>query len=181
TIGAVGLLTSLDDLIAGRPQAGDALVLIGATQAHLGGHLGQSALLAEAFGIETGDAPPVDLTAERAHGDFILSARKHIRACTDLSDGGLALAAFEMASGAGLGIALQSADIAQLYGEDQARYIIATSNAPALLAQAAAAGVPAAVVGEFGGDSVTFGGDSASLAELSHIYRSAFATALGLM
>jgi phosphoribosylformylglycinamidine synthase subunit PurL len=177
----VGLLTSLDDLIAGRPQAGDALVLIGATQARLGGHLGQSALLAEAFGIEAGDAPPVDLTAERAHGDFILSARTHIRACTDLSDGGLALAAFEMASGAGLGIALHSADIAQLYGEDQARYIIATPNAPALLAQAEAAGVPAAVVGEFGGDMVNFGGDSASLAELSHIYRSAFATALGLM
>jgi phosphoribosylformylglycinamidine synthase len=176
TIGAVGLLASLDDLIAGRAQAGDALVLIGATQ----GHLGQSALLAEAFGIEGGDAPPVDLATERKHGDFILTARAHIRACTDLADGGLALAAFEMAQGAGLGLALTSADIAQLFGEDQARYIVATDNAPALLAQAAQAGVPAAVVGHFGGEAVNFGGDSAALADLAGIYRGAFAQALGL-
>jgi phosphoribosylformylglycinamidine synthase subunit PurL len=176
TIGAVGILPSLDDLIAGRPQNGDALVLIGAT----GGHLGQSALLAEAFGIEAGDAPPVDLQAERAHGDFILSARAHIRACTDLSDGGLALAAFEMAEGAEIGLTLNQSDIAQLFGEDQARYIIATSDAPALLALAAGAGVPAAVVGQFGGAQISLGGDTAPLSDLAQLYRSAFATALGL-
>ena len=176
TIGAVGLLARLDDLIAGQPQSGDALVMIGAAQ----GHLGQSALLAEAFGIERGDAPPVDLQAERKHGDFILSARAHIRACTDLSDGGLALAAFEMAQGAGVGLTLDSAEIAQLYGEDQARYILATANAPALLALAAQAGVPAAQVGVFGGDMVNLGGDIAPLAELSNSYRSGFAAALGL-
>ncbi len=176
TIGAVGLLSSLDDLIAGHPQAGDALVLIGANH----GHLGQSALLAEAFSIEAGDAPAVDLATERAHGDFILSARAHIRACTDLGDGGLALAAFEMADGAAIGLTLNQSDIAQLFGEDQARYIIATSNAPALLAQAAAAGVPAAQVGHFGGTKVSFGSDSADLADLSALYRSSFAQALGL-
>ncbi len=176
TIGAVGLLASLDDLIAGTPAAGDALVLIGATQ----GHLGQSALLAEVFGIEAGDAPPVDLEAERKHGDFILSARKLSRACTDLSDGGLALAAFEMASGAGVGLSLDSADIAQLFGEDQARYIVATADAPALLALAAKAGVPAAKVGGFGGDMVNLGGDTAPLADLTATYRGAFAAALGL-
>jgi phosphoribosylformylglycinamidine synthase len=176
TIGAVGLLTSLDDLIAGRPTDGDALVLIGATM----GHLGQSALLAEAFGIDSGDAPPVDLVAERLHGDFILSARAHIRACSDLSDGGLALAAFEMATGAGIGLTLNDGDIARLFGEDQARYIVATADAPALLNLAAKAGVPAAQVGQFGGDQVSFGGDAAPLADLSATYRGAFAAALGL-
>ena len=177
TIGAVGLLASLDDLIAGRPASGDALVLIGATS----GHLGQSALLAEAFGIEAGDAPPVDLLAERLHGDFILSARAHIRACSDLSDGGLALAAFEMATGAGIGLTLNDGDIAQLFGEDQARYIVATADAPALLKLAAKAGVPAAQVGQFGGDQVSLGGDTAPLADLTAIYRGAFAAALGLV
>lgn len=176
TIGAVGILASLDDLIAGRPAADDALVMIGAAL----GHLGQSALLAEAFGIESGDAPPVDLIAERAHGAFILSARSHIRACTDLGDGGLALAAFEMAEGAGLGVTLDTGDIAQLFGEDQARYIVATADAPALLAMAAAAGVPAAQVGQFGGDAVSLGGDAAPLADLSRLYRAGFAAALGL-
>ena len=39
-------------------------------------------------------APPVDLDAERRNGDFILRNRALIRACADLSDGGLALASF---------------------------------------------------------------------------------------
>ncbi len=104
TIGAVGLLASLDDLIAGLPQDGDIALVIGETH----GHLGQSALLAEAFGREEGDAPPVDLAAERLHGEFLRANRALLRAATDLSDGGLALAAFEMAEGAGLGVTLDT-------------------------------------------------------------------------
>ena len=178
TIGAVGILRSMDELIAGKPQAGDVAVLVGQTA----GHLGQSALLAEAFGIEAGDAPPVDLTAERKHGDFIRAARGMIRACSDLSDGGLALAAFEMAEAAGLGLTLEAGQTAQLFGEDQARYLLAVAPADlAVLVQAAkAAGVPVASVGSFGGSAVTFGADTALLADLSRLYRSAFAAAVGV-
>lgn len=59
--------------------------------------------------------------------------------------GGLALAAFEMAERAGLGSDPESGDIAQL-GEDQARYLVACSQAQAtaLLDAAKAAGVPVA-------------------------------------
>ncbi len=178
TIGAVGILRSMDELIAGKPQAGDVAVLVGQTT----GHLGQSALLAEAFGIEAGDAPPVDLTAERKHGDFVRASRGMIRACTDLSDGGLALAAFEMAEAAGLGLTLEAGETAQLFGEDQARYLLAVAPADlADLVQAAkAAGVPVASVGSFGGSVVTFGSDTALLADLSRLYRSAFALAVGV-
>ena len=178
TIGAVGILRSMDELIAGKPQAGDAAVLVGQTT----GHLGQSALLAEAFGIEAGDAPPVDLAAERKHGDFVRASRGMIRACTDLSDGGLALTAFEMAEAAGLGLTLEAGETAQLFGEDQARYLLAVAPADlADLVQAAkAAGVPVASVGSFGGSAVTFGADTALLADLSRLYRSAFAAAVGV-
>ncbi|MFN4191383.1 MAG: phosphoribosylformylglycinamidine synthase subunit PurL [Tabrizicola sp.] len=178
TIGAVGLLETLDELIAGRPVEGDLAVLVGETQ----GHLGQSALLAEAFGIEAGDAPPVDLAAERRHGEFVRANRKSIRACTDLSDGGLALAAFELAEGAGLGVTLEVAGIPSLFGEDQARYLVAASAeaAEALVAAGKTAGVPVAVVGRFGGESVVLGGDSAPMAELSRLYRTAFAETVGL-
>jgi phosphoribosylformylglycinamidine synthase len=177
TIGAVGLLADLNDLIAGQPSAGDLAVLIGATQ----GHLGQSALLAEAFGIEAGDAPFVDLQAERRNGDFVLANRALIGACCDLSDGGLALAAFEMAEGARLGVTLDDGDTATLFGEDQARYLVACAAFEAgLLVQAGKeAGVPVSVVGRFGGDLVRFGGDSAGLAGLSTLYRSAFEQAVG--
>ena len=80
-----------------------------------------------------------------------------------LIPGGLALAAFELAEAAGLGVTLDSADIAQLYGEDQARYLVACTpaNAEALARAAQEAGVPLARVGRFGGDAVTLGGDSA--------------------
>ena len=57
TIGGVGLIDDLSNLIAGLPSEGDVAIVIGETR----GHLGQSALAAEAFGIEEGDAPPVDL------------------------------------------------------------------------------------------------------------------------
>ena len=67
TIGAIGLLASLDDLIRMAPHEGDVLLLLGTTR----GHLGQSALLAELYGREEGDAPPVDLAAERAAGIFL--------------------------------------------------------------------------------------------------------------
>ncbi len=177
TIGAVGILTDLADVISGQPAPGDLALLIGVTR----GHLGQSALLAEAFGIEAGDAPPVDLTAERTHGEFVLANRGAIGACSDLSDGGLALAAFEMADPAGMGVTLTSGDIGQLFGEDQARYLVAcdAAGATALMAAAAKAGVPVAEVGYFGGQSVTLGTDSAPMAALSALYRGAFAQAVG--
>ncbi len=176
TIGAVGILASLDDLISGRPASADVALLIGETR----GHLGQSAVLAEAFGIEAGDAPQVDLAAEKRNGEFLQSVRKHLSAATDLSDGGLALAAFEMAEGAGLGLRLEAADIGMLFGEDQARYLVACSDANAALIEAAAAkaGVPVARVGQFGGDQVDLGGETASMADLSALYRSAFAAAV---
>lgn len=176
TIGAVGLIADLDQIIAGQPRGGDVALLIGATA----GHLGQSALAAEAWGIETGDAPPVDLAAERRNGDFLLAHRAHIGAATDLSDGGLALAAFEMAEAAGIGVALDAGDIPTLFGEDQARYLLAcpAAEAETLIEAAAREGVPAALVGRFGGDRVTLGTDGAPLAELSQLYRTAFARAI---
>ncbi|MDE3123541.1 MAG: phosphoribosylformylglycinamidine synthase subunit PurL [Paracoccaceae bacterium] len=176
TIGAVGLLASLDDLIAGRPQDGELAVVIGETR----GHLGQSALLAEVFNREDGDAPPVDLSAERRNGDFLLAHRDLFTAATDLSDGGLALAAFEMAESAGIGLTLESADTGLLFGEDQARYLVSCSfdQAEALMVAGGQAGVTVAAVGRFGGDKVRLGGSEAPLAELSALYRGAFGAAI---
>lgn len=177
TIGAVGLISHVDQTITGQPQAGDLLLLLGATE----GHLGQSALLAEVFNREEGDAPPVDLAAERAAGQFILDNHDWIGACADLSDGGLALAAFEMAEAAGIGVTLDTADMAQLFGEDQGRYIVACGfdAAEAIMVAAGQAGVPVATVGRFGGENVVLGASQATLAEMSALYRNTFAEQLG--
>tara|TARA_R110002049_G_scaffold23545_3_gene83340 strand:- start:57622 stop:59781 length:2160 start_codon:yes stop_codon:yes gene_type:complete len=173
TIGAVGLLDHTDQIITQNLKSGDVAVLIGTTT----GHLGQSALLSEAFGRAEGDAPHVDLAVERRHGDFVRALAGKVSACTDLSDGGLALAAFEMAEAADMGVTLDSDDTATLFGEDQARYLLACSSdqAATLIAAAEAKGIPAAQVGTFGGDRVSFGTSTAPLADL----RVTFATTFG--
>ncbi|MDV4167885.1 phosphoribosylformylglycinamidine synthase subunit PurL [Rhodovulum sp. FJ3] len=172
TIGAVGLLNTLDDLIAGAAEDGQLALLVGETA----GHLGQSALLAEVFNREDGDAPHVDLDAELRNGDFIRANRELIGACNDLSDGGLAMAAFEMAEAGGVGVQLDSSDTPFLFGEDQARYLIACTfdQAEALMSAAAQAGVSIVTVGKFGGETVKLGDTEATLAEMSAIYRDAF-------
>ncbi len=177
TIGAVGLIENLDDLIAGLPAEGDIALVIGDTF----GHLGQSALALEAFGREDGDAPQVDLTAERANGEFLRAHRKAVKGAADLTDGGLALAAFELAEAAGVGITLDAEDIPTLFGEDQARYLVIcdAAGAAALESAALTSDIALTRVGRFGGNTVTLGDDSAPLADLSRLYRTAFAAAIG--
>lgn len=162
-IGAVGVIedASLATGIAISP--GQHLILIGDTK----GELGQSIYLREILGREDGAPPEVNLTAERKNGDFV---RAHIlsgavAACHDLSDGGLAVALAEMALAGNTGLEL-SAPATQLpahafwFGEDQARYILATSTPAPLLAAAAAAGIPAQHIGHATGDSLKLSGAS---------------------
>ncbi|RMH44677.1 MAG: phosphoribosylformylglycinamidine synthase subunit PurL [Alphaproteobacteria bacterium] len=178
TIGAVGLVAHIDEVIGALPEDGQIALLVGETA----GHLGQSALLAEVFNREEGDAPPVDLEAERRNGEFVLENRELVAAATDLSDGGLALAAFEMAEAAGIGVTIDAdGSTAFLFGEDQGRYLLAAGfdQAEALMVRAAEAGVPIRAVGRFGGDTVRLGEAEAPLAELSDIYRNTFARLFG--
>jgi phosphoribosylformylglycinamidine synthase len=172
TIGAVGLLDSLDDLIGGVARDGHVAMVVGKTD----GHLGQSALLAEVFNREDGDAPHVDLDAEKANGEFIRANRALIKACSDLSDGGLAVAAFEMAQAGGVGVTLDATETATLFGEDQARYLVACNfdEAEALMVEAGRAGVHIETVGRFAGDTVRIGGSEAPLAELEAAWRTGF-------
>ena len=173
TIGAVGLISSTDKLIGREVRDGHVALVIGETA----GHLGQSALLAEVFNRVEGDAPAVDLTAEKRNGDFIRDNHEWITACTDLSDGGLAVAAFEMAETAGVGVQLDAADTSTLFGEDQARYLVACNfdQAEALMMAAGQAGVTITSVGRFTGDTVKMGASEAPLDELSAIFRGTFA------
>ncbi|MFO1188710.1 MAG: phosphoribosylformylglycinamidine synthase subunit PurL [Alphaproteobacteria bacterium] len=174
-IGGIGLL---DDValrvgLAIR-RAGEDLIVIGATQGHLG-----ASLYARDIGGHDPQAfapPPVDLVAERRNGDFVrgLIRAGRLSACHDISDGGLAVAVAEMAIAGGLGASIEppaaEAQVprsAWLFGEDQARYIVAAPDGEALLAEARAAKVPAHRIGRTGGDSLTLPGERPiSVAEL---------------
>ena len=177
TIGAVGLISSPDQMITGPIREGHVLLLLGETT----GHLGQSALLAEVFGRSDGTAPDVDLELEKAHGDFIRAHSDLIKACTDLSDGGLALAAFELAEEAGVGVQLDTDETAALFGEDQARYLIGCNfdQAEALLLAAQNAKLRLEMVGRVGGTTFAMGEYNAEMSELSVLYRSTFGALFG--
>ncbi|MBW4983858.1 phosphoribosylformylglycinamidine synthase subunit PurL [Mameliella sp. CS4] len=177
TIGAVGLIAADEDPILDYARDGHVALLVGETE----GHLGQSALLYEVFNREDGDAPAVDLAAEKAAGEFIRANRDWIRCCTDLSDGGLALAGFEMAAASGVGLHLDTDDTALLFGEDQGRYLISCNfdSAEALMIAAGQAGVSITAVGRFTGDTLRFGKSEAPLAELSALHRESFGKTFG--
>ena len=154
TVGAVGLIPDYAHRadFAGMKD-GDALVLLGATA----GELGASMYLREVLGPEIGAPPSVDLARERKVGALVRSLilSDQVTVCHDLSDGGLIAAAAEMALASNTGCALKAAAStaphAYLFGEDQARYLVAVKDAAPILAAAQAAGVEAAVVGKAGG------------------------------
>ncbi len=156
TVGGLGLLADYDRRAGfASLKPGDALVLLGETR----GELGASLYLRELHGREDGAPPPVDLAAERAAGGLVrgLIGEGATRCVHDLSDGGLAVAAAEMAlaSSVGLHLAFDAGvpDAAAFFGEDQGRYLlgVASDRLDAVDAAASAAGVPYLVVGRAGG------------------------------
>ena len=172
TIGAVGLIDASEKPINGRAAEGDVAILIGETS----GHLGQTALLHEVFSRSDGDAPKVNLKMERKHGEFILANRNLISACIDLSDGGLALAAFELAHHSNVGFEIYEENTEFLFSEDQARYLLACNfdQAESLFIEAGQHNIPVQTVGSFRGDSIAFGRSSLDLAQLSAFFNDTF-------
>jgi phosphoribosylformylglycinamidine synthase len=157
TVGAVGLLADYGSRAGyGGLKSGDGLVLIGPTH----GELGSSLYLRELLGREDGAPPPVDLDLERRNGDFVrgLIASGQASAVHDLSDGGLACTAAEMALASGVGVTLRADSLQHahpyLFGEDQGRYLIGAKDPDAILEAARAAGVQASLAGEAGGDAL---------------------------
>ena len=161
-IGGVGLMQD-HAAMATIPfkAAGEAIFVIG----HNNGHLGQSLWLRELHGREAGAPPPVDLAAERAHGEFVrrLIAEGKVSAVHDVSDGGLLVALAEMAMASGIGCTLEGiGDQFTAFGEDQARYVVTSAVADTIQA----AGIPMTRIGTTGGDSVAGPGFTVSIAAL---------------
>ncbi|MEE1613971.1 phosphoribosylformylglycinamidine synthase subunit PurL [Microvirga sp. CF3016] len=166
-IGGVGLL---DDVTVNASIAfkreGEAIILIGATQ----GWLGQSIYLRDICGREEGAPPPVDLVQEKRNGDFVRQLIRSGQATTvhDVSDGGIALALAEMAMAGNVGAEITAYPEgfplhAFLFGEDQARYLIAVDEdvAADILYEAGAIGIPAVTLGITGGDALILPGRQA--------------------
>ena len=130
-IGGVGLIEDAAAAVTLAFKApGEAILLVGETL----GHMGASLYLREILGLEEGAPPAVDLAAERRHGDAVRAeiAQGTITACHDVADGGLLVALAEMAMASGIGASVAAPapanDHAYWFGEDQARYVLTTTD-----------------------------------------------------
>ena len=137
---------------------GDFVVLIG----DCGSHLGQSVYLRDILGKAEGTPPHVDLDKEKKNGCFVrkLITAGMITACHDLSDGGLAIALAEMVIKSHRGISAKLTGKmpahAELFGEDQARYLISVNadKYAAVEEQAKQAGVKLTKLGKVTGQDL---------------------------
>jgi len=181
-IGGVGLLDDHDGMatIAFKAE-GETIILIGGES----GHLGQSLWLREILGRVDGPPPPVGLSLEKLAGDTVreLIARGQVTAVHDCADGGLAVALAEMALASGIGFAVAApedtvSEPGFWFGEDQARYVVTTSDPASVLDAAESAGLVAVALGETDGTALIFrsvGGEtSTDLATLREAHEAFF-------
>jgi len=176
-IGMVGTIEDIGAAVGMAPAADLTLVVIGQTDETDDGWLGVSLYARNLAGNPVAAPPPVDLEAERRNGLFVQQqiASGAVAAAHDISDGGLAVAVAEMCiagrTGAQLTLPEGGNRHGWAFGEDQARYIVATADAPALLAAADLAGVPAATIGSTrNGGELQFGDEGAiSVGDLSNL------------
>ncbi|MEC8245681.1 MAG: phosphoribosylformylglycinamidine synthase subunit PurL [Pseudomonadota bacterium] len=153
-VGMVGTIDEISSAVGMAPAAGGlTLVVIGQSPHVDDGWLGVSLYARNMAGAPDAAPPPVDLEAELRNGLFVQRqiATGLVSAAHDISDGGLAVAIAEMCIAGGLGASIDVPDTGNIvgwaFGEDQARYVVATSAPDDLLAAAHDAGVPAAAIG----------------------------------
>jgi len=184
-IGGVGVIEDLGHRAhIGLERAGDVLLLIGETI----GHLGQSLYARTFHNIEAGAPPPVNLSAERRHGDFVRAAiTQGLTTCVhDISDGGLYVTVAEMALAGAIGADIKAPEDHMhgfLFGVDQARYIVAVrpDQEGKILTQAGDAGIPALKLGHVGGQALSVNGKQAvALGALREVHENWFPATMSI-
>jgi phosphoribosylformylglycinamidine synthase len=115
-ISAIGIVPDVRQAVTmDLKAAGNRLYVVGNTRAELGG-----SLLAQYFSLETNIVPRLPRNPLRVARQLHQAMRAGlVRACHDCSEGGLAVAAAEMALAGGLGLAL---DVAAIPADDDAQH-----------------------------------------------------------
>jgi phosphoribosylformylglycinamidine synthase len=156
-VGVVGVLDDVSLAIGSAFRAaGDAIILLGTNTDEIGG----SEYLKVIHGLVAGDAPAVDLKAERALQEAVLemTANRLLSSAHDCAEGGLAVCLAECAIGGetNFGLDVELADTIAtaplLFGEAHGRIVVSCtpSNVESVLAIADKHGVPAAEIGAVG-------------------------------
>ncbi len=168
-LGVLGLVEALHAPPPGLAwSVGDSVVLLGPRTAADGSFpLEGTRWATERRDHRTGQVPSVDFAAHGAVCAFVTGlvaaqvaggdAAPLVHAVHDVSGGGLAVTLAEMAAAAGTGCTLDVEQAAELFTELPSRFVAATGDPDELCRRAAAAGIPAAVLGPAGGARCTLG------------------------
>lgn len=183
-VGVLGVIDDVHQAIGnnlGTVNEKEVLIALGETKDEFGGSIWQ---LVSAEGADkdnlNGLPPQVDMANEKRLADFF-HGNDLLTAAHDVSEGGLAVAAFEMAKragaladAAGLGLDLDLTAVHEdaftaAFSESASRALVATTadRADKVLARAAELGIPAAIVGETTETgALTLGGESVAISQL---------------
>lgn len=183
-VGVLGVIDDVHKAIGnelGTVGEKEVLIALGETKDEFGGSIWQqvSADTSEASSLN-GLPPQVDMANEKRLAEFF-HGNELLTAAHDISEGGLAVTAFEMAKragatadGAGLGLnldltAVHEDEFVAAFSESASRVLVATAadRADQVLARASELGIPAAIVGETTETgALTLGGESVAISQL---------------
>jgi phosphoribosylformylglycinamidine synthase len=182
TIGCVGVLDDVRNHARMIWREGDQIVLIGGGKPTLGG----SEYLAALHHTTIGEPPALNLDVEADVQRVVREAiaAGEVRTAHDVSLGGMAVAIAEMAIHSGIGAVMSAPanDRTDVFwfGERASAILVAveTAQAAAILDRAAAADVPAHMVGTAMGATIAYGpADTLDLAEAAARYEAALVPA----
>ena len=183
-VGVLGVIDDVHKAIGnelGTVDEKEVLIALGETKDEFGGSIWQqvSADTSEASSLN-GLPPQVEMANEKRLAEFF-HGNELLTAAHDISEGGLAVTAFEMAKragatadGAGLGLnldltAVHEDEFVAAFSESASRVLVATTadRADQVLARAGELGIPAAIVGETTETgALTLGGESVAISQL---------------
>jgi len=183
-VGVLGVIDDVHKAIGnelGTVGEKEVLIALGETKDEFGGSIWQqvSADTSDASSLN-GLPPQVDMANEKRLAEFF-HGNDLLTAAHDISEGGLAVTAFEMAKragatadGAGLGLnldltAVHEDEFVAAFSESASRVLVATTadRADQVLARAGELGIPAAIVGETTETgALTLGGESVAISQL---------------
>ena len=183
-VGVLGVIDDVHKAIGnelGTVDEKEVLIALGETKDEFGGSIWQqvSADTSDASSLN-GLPPQVDMANEKRLAEFFYG-NELLTAAHDISEGGLAVTAFEMAKragatadGAGLGLnldltAVHEDEFVAAFSESASRVLVATTadRADQVLARAGELGIPAAIVGETTETGApTLGGEAVAISQL---------------
>ena len=183
-VGVLGVIDDVHKAIGnelGTVDEKEVLIALGETKDEFGGSIWQQ-VSADTSGASSlnGLPPQVDMANEKRLAEFF-HGNELLTAAHDISEGGLAVTAFEMAKragatadGAGLGLnldltAVHEDEFVAAFSESASRVLVATTadRADQVFARASELGIPAAIVGETTETgALTLGGESVAISQL---------------